>query len=402
MPESPRDCPTSAHQVDSHLAFDFGLDLRLHAGSARPTLAGDRVGARPDRARARDRALRSTTRPSCWPRPAPLAGADAASRTSEEQGLSGARNSGVAACGGEVVAFLDDDAFAAPDWLERLAEAYRDPDGARRRRRRAARLGRGQAGLVPARVRLGRRLHPLGDAARARKRCATWSAPTCRFRREALVEVGGFRHELGRVGTIPAGCEETDLCIRIGKRWPRGDRSSTTRPPRSITSSRPRRGTGRLLHLALPRRGALEGGARRARRQRLGTRSRALLRAPHPAAGRPARHRRGAPRRPQRPLSGGDDRRRPRHHDRRLPLRRTRAPPPGSPPRARRRAAAAAGERRGAAGPDGDAAQPALPGRRRAPRDGSQPADRRRRARRSRCSAPSPAAPPCRRRRATG
>jgi glycosyltransferase involved in cell wall biosynthesis len=25
---------------------------------------------------------------------------------------------------------------------------------------------------------------------------------------------------LGRVGTIPAGCEETDLCIRVGKRWP--------------------------------------------------------------------------------------------------------------------------------------------------------------------------------------
>ena len=42
------------------------------------------------------------------------------------------------------------------------------------------------------------------------------------FRREALLEVGGFRHELGRIGTIPAGCEETDLCIRIGKRWPEG------------------------------------------------------------------------------------------------------------------------------------------------------------------------------------
>ena len=42
------------------------------------------------------------------------------------------------------------------------------------------------------------------------------------FRRDALVETEGFRHELGRVGTIPAGCEETDLCIRIGKRHPEG------------------------------------------------------------------------------------------------------------------------------------------------------------------------------------
>src|SRR5262245_6497318 len=45
----------------------------------------------------------------------------------EEQGLSGARNSGVVACSGEVIAFLDDDAVAAPDWLTHLSKAYADP-----------------------------------------------------------------------------------------------------------------------------------------------------------------------------------------------------------------------------------------------------------------------------------
>ena len=40
------------------------------------------------------------------------------------------------------------------------------------------------------------------------------------FRRPALVEAGGFRHELGRIGKIPAGGEETDLCIRVGQRHP--------------------------------------------------------------------------------------------------------------------------------------------------------------------------------------
>ena len=43
------------------------------------------------------------------------------------KGLSGARNSGVVASSGEVVAFLDDDAFADPTWLEKLTKPLVDP-----------------------------------------------------------------------------------------------------------------------------------------------------------------------------------------------------------------------------------------------------------------------------------
>jgi hypothetical protein len=32
--------------------------------------------------------------------------------------------------------------------------------------------------------------------------------------------VGGFRSEIGRVGTLPVGCEETELCIRARQHWP--------------------------------------------------------------------------------------------------------------------------------------------------------------------------------------
>src|ERR1700722_15480429 len=43
------------------------------------------------------------------------------------KGLSGARNTGVAMSSGDIVAFLDDDAYAEPDWLEHLVAPMADP-----------------------------------------------------------------------------------------------------------------------------------------------------------------------------------------------------------------------------------------------------------------------------------
>jgi hypothetical protein len=40
------------------------------------------------------------------------------------------------------------------------------------------------------------------------------------FRRKVFTEIGGFHAGVGRIGTLPAGCEETELCIRLRQRWP--------------------------------------------------------------------------------------------------------------------------------------------------------------------------------------
>jgi len=40
------------------------------------------------------------------------------------------------------------------------------------------------------------------------------------FRRELFTEIGGFRDGIGRIGTLPVGCEETELCIRAHQKWP--------------------------------------------------------------------------------------------------------------------------------------------------------------------------------------
>jgi hypothetical protein len=39
-------------------------------------------------------------------------------------------------------------------------------------------------------------------------------------RQAAALGVGGFAEHMGRVGSRPAGCEETDLFIRLVERWP--------------------------------------------------------------------------------------------------------------------------------------------------------------------------------------
>jgi len=135
------------------------------------------------------------------------------------QGLSGARNSGIAAARGGVIAFLDDDAIAADDWLAHLSAALVDPEV----------LGVGGA-VDPAWDHAPPRWFPsefhwiVGCTYRGLPRRTVavrnlFGGCFC-ARREVFEEVGGFREGLGRIGTQPFGGEETEFCIRASQRWP--------------------------------------------------------------------------------------------------------------------------------------------------------------------------------------
>ncbi len=137
------------------------------------------------------------------------------------RGLAGARNRGVAGATGTVVAFLDDDAVAAPDWLERLGEAYDGP------------LVLGVGGSIePVWVGGRPRAFPrefdwvvgctYRGMPRSRRPVRNLIGANMSIRRDVIDEVGAFHDDMGRVGSRPLGCEETELCIRANQRWPFG------------------------------------------------------------------------------------------------------------------------------------------------------------------------------------
>ena len=200
----------------------------------------------------------------------------------EQQGLSGARNTGLAESSGEVVAFLDDDAVAAPDWIERLGAAYADPRRARRGRHRTAVCGAraGRAGSPPSST--GSSAARTPGCRPSSSRSATWSAPTCPSARGSgrgrrlSPRAGADRHDPRRLrGDRPLH--------RIGKRRPEG---RILYDPAAV--GRTLRPTGARQDCILLSRCRGEGRSKAilvgAGRQRLRALRRALLRAAHAAA----------------------------------------------------------------------------------------------------------------------
>ena len=137
----------------------------------------------------------------------------------QQQGLSGARNTGLGIASGDVVAFLDDDATADPNWVERLSSHYQQSS--------VLGVGGFAKPVWPAQTPTW-----LPDEFLWVVGCSYTGQPTtvaevrnflgCNmsFRRSIFDSVDGFVHGLGRVGAVPMGCEETELCIRVRSQFP--------------------------------------------------------------------------------------------------------------------------------------------------------------------------------------
>jgi polysaccharide pyruvyl transferase WcaK-like protein len=137
-----------------------------------------------------------------------------------DSGASGARNSGVMASHGEVVAFLDDDAVASPTWLEVMLPHFAKPDV----------VGVG-CQVVPVWAGDRPRWFPrefdwaVGGSYRGMPEEAVpvrnvWSCGMA-VSRPVFDAIGGFRDDFGKVGRRSRP-EDTDLCLRAAAARPGG------------------------------------------------------------------------------------------------------------------------------------------------------------------------------------
>lgn len=136
-----------------------------------------------------------------------------------EQGLSGARNTALPLVQNDILSFIDEDAIASPTWLETLVKIYQD----------SSVMGVGglirpnwvepKPGWFPEEFNWVVGCSYLGLPEKT-ETIRNMIGCNMSFRRENFEVAKGFREDMGRIGTIPLGCEETEFCIRLKNHWP--------------------------------------------------------------------------------------------------------------------------------------------------------------------------------------
>jgi glycosyltransferase involved in cell wall biosynthesis len=133
----------------------------------------------------------------------------------DARGLSSARNTAIARSRGEYVVFIDDDAVAHEEWLARLLATFEDP----------AVVGAGghalplwetpPPGWLPPEFLwvVGCSYAGLPESGAVRNLLGCNMA----FRAEVFATVGRFNPAIGRLGSLPLGCEETEFCLRAAR-----------------------------------------------------------------------------------------------------------------------------------------------------------------------------------------
>lgn len=132
----------------------------------------------------------------------------------ENRGLLESRNRGARLASGDVVAFIDDDAVAEPDWIAELVEMYETHDVEAVGGRMEPIWVAGKPGYLPEEFYwlVGVTHRGFGDEGEVRNTFGS----NISFRREVFLELGGFDTDIGgRKGDRNLQGGETELCARL-------------------------------------------------------------------------------------------------------------------------------------------------------------------------------------------
>jgi glycosyltransferase involved in cell wall biosynthesis len=133
-----------------------------------------------------------------------------------QQGLSCARNTAVRLALADTIAFLDDDAVADSDWLDSLVEAYDGNASAWAVGGKVLPIWDGERpGWLNDSMLRSLSLLDWGDQCRPLQWPERIIGTNCSFKKQVFSEVGHFATELGRMGTLLLGNEDTEIQERI-------------------------------------------------------------------------------------------------------------------------------------------------------------------------------------------
>jgi GT2 family glycosyltransferase len=134
------------------------------------------------------------------------------------RGLSSARNVAIGRSRGDYIVFIDDDALAHDQWLARLLSAFDDPEVIGAGGHARPLWAEAPPGWFPPEFLwvVGCSYTGLPEAGSVRNPLGCNMA----FRAEVFRSVGMFNPAIGRLGSLPLGCEETEFCLRASRAVP--------------------------------------------------------------------------------------------------------------------------------------------------------------------------------------
>ena len=135
-------------------------------------------------------------------------------------GLSGARNIGIRASRGDIIAFLDDDAIADKKWLKELLKVYKEHDAIAVGGKLLPKWETQKPKFLPEEYYWLIGVTYKGFPEKVAEVRNTFGS-NLSFKAEALKVLGGFRTEMGVRGKRLLQAEETELCERMREKFGR-------------------------------------------------------------------------------------------------------------------------------------------------------------------------------------